>query len=66
MDSISQKEKINYDFEILQERLNNVDENITKYNHFKCLALTDYASNYISKEDYEEYNEEYSNKIKNF
>ena len=64
IDSISQKEKINYDFEILQERLNNVDENITKYNHFKCSALTDYESNYISKEDYEEYNEAYSNKIK--
>lgn len=54
IDSISLKEKINYDFEILQERLNNVDDNITKYNHFKSSALTEYESNYISKEDYEE------------
>lgn len=61
---ISKKEKINYDYEILQERLNDVDENISKYNLFKSSALADYECKYISKEDYEEYNLEYSNKIK--
>ena len=61
---ISKKEKINYDYEILQERLNDVNENISKYNLFKSSALSDYECKYISKEDYEEYNLEYSNKIK--
>lgn len=64
INEIAKKENINYDLEILKGRLEDVEESLSKYNLFKRSVLADYESNFISREDYEEYNLEYSKKMK--
>ena len=64
INEIAKKENINYDLEILKGRLEDVEESLSRYNLFKRSALADYESNFISREDYEEYNLEYSKKMK--
>ena len=60
---ISEKIKVDYDKEILKNRLKTLEDDINKYNLFKCSAIADYESGFISREEYEEYNMEYSKKM---
>ena len=60
---ISEKTKVDYDKEILKNRLKTLEDDINKYNLFKRSAIADYESGFISREEYEEYNMEYSKKM---
>lgn len=60
---ISEKIKVDYDKEILKNRLKTLEDDINKYNLFKRSAIADYESGFISREEYEEYNMEYSKKM---
>ena len=58
-----EKTKVDYDKEILKNRLKTLEDDINKYNLFKRSAIADYESGFISREEYEEYNMEYSKKM---
>ena len=60
---ISEKIKVDYDKEILKNRLKTLEDDINKYNLFKRSVIADYESGFISREEYEEYNMEYSKKM---
>ena len=60
---ISQKEHINYDLEILKDKLEKIENDISKYNLLKKSILVDFESEYITKEELDSYSIEYSEKI---
>ena len=66
IDEIVERNNINYDMEILNNRLEEIDNNILKYNKLKETLKNDLICEYITREEYIEYQEEYDKKIKRY
>ena len=64
LEKIAINTEVNYDKEILDNRLNSINEKISKYENFKNLLINDFYDKCISKDEYEEYNNEYNITIK--
>jgi len=60
IDSIIRENDVNYDYEILKNRIYDIEERISKYNILKNSVKIDYENDYISKEEYKEYEKEYN------
>ena len=63
IEQITKENKVNYDYEILNRRLNEVDNEINKNETLKKSLMNDYYNNYISKDEYDEYYNEYNCKL---
>ena len=61
---ITKTDEINYDIEILKNRITEIDEEMNKYKILKLSIRDDFVNKYISKEEYEEYEKEYNFKLK--
>ena len=59
-------ENINYDAEILNNRLLEINNNISKYEEFKKSLKVDVLNGYISSEDSINYEKEYDDYLKNY
>ena len=60
---MAEESGINYDYEILNNRLNNIKNNILKYTKLKEIVREDYAMNIIKEDEYKEYIKEYNEKL---
>ncbi len=60
IDEIMKKQPVNYDIEIMENRIKECTENIEKYNLLKNSIRDDLENGYISREEFEEYNNEYN------
>ena len=63
IEQITKENKVNYDYEILNRRLNELDNEINKNETLKKSLMNDYYNNYISKDEYDEYYNEYNCKL---
>ena len=59
IESIVLDEEVNYDIEILNSRINEINNNILKYEKLKETIKDDYICKFISKDEFEEYDKEY-------
>ena len=59
IESIVLDEEVNYDIEILNSRINEIDNSILKYEKLKEAIKDDYICKFISKDEFEEYDKEY-------
>lgn len=66
IDEIIEKNNINYDMEILNNRLEEIQNNILKYEKLKETLKNDLICEYITREEYIEYQEEYDKKLKQY
>lgn len=60
IEKIIKNKNINYDFEILNIRLKDIENNIIKYEQLKKELEDDYMDKYIKEEEYNEYKAEYN------
>lgn len=60
INKIMENEFVNYDFEVMKARIKEITENIEKYNLLKDSVRKDFISEYICKDEFEEYNKEYN------
>jgi len=65
IEEILKEEKINYDLEILYNRIQEIDEDINKYKILKVSVKEDYENEYISEEEFLDYEKEYNQILKN-
>ena len=65
IDEILKEENINYDIEILNNRLEEIDTEAEKYKTLKNSIKDDYENEYINKEEYIEYEKEYNHILSN-
>ena len=63
IDDIIKNKSINYDIEIISNRIKDIDEAIGKYILLKESVKKDLEYGYITDEDFEEYNNEYNSKL---
>ena len=64
-EEILKEENINYDIEILNNRLEEIDTEAEKYKTLKNSIKDDYENEYINKEEYIEYEKEYNHILSN-
>ena len=64
IDDIINQEQINYDVEILKNRITDCDDKIEKYVVLRDSIKDDLKESFISEDEYWEYSNEYSTKIK--
>ena len=60
---MAEESGINYDYEILNNRLNDIKNNILKYTKLKGIVREDYAMNIIKEDEYKEYIKDYNEKL---
>jgi len=66
IDEIIKDEEINYDIEILNNRIEELNENIDKYDKLKESIKEDFENDIITKEEYIEYKNDYNLFLKKF
>ena len=66
IDEIIKDEGINYDIEILNNRIEELDDNIDKYDKLKESIKEDFENDIITKEEYVEYKNDYNLFLKKF
>lgn len=64
IETISQNSSINYDYEILNNKLEEIENRKKKYIRLREDLKDDLISNELSESDYLEYREDYNNKLK--
>jgi len=64
IDNILNEKEINYDVEILKNRITDCEDKIQKYIILRDSIKDDLKESFISEDEYWEYSNEYSNKIK--
>ena len=62
---ITGSDNINYDYEILKNRIEQINNNIIKYEQVANTLEEDYIAKIISKEEYQEYKVEYKDMLHN-
>lgn len=60
---ITEDNGIDYDFEILNNRLEEIKKNISKYSRLKSIVREDYATNIIKEEEYKDYIKDYNERL---
>ena len=60
---ITNSDNVNYDYEILKNRIEQINNNIIKYEQVEKDLKEDYMSEIISKEEYQEYKVEYKDML---
>ena len=63
IEQIIREEKINYDREILTNKLNEINDNIYRYRLLKESLRSDYLEKYITETEYKEYEFEYNESL---
>lgn len=66
IENIISEKDINYDLEILNNRIKEIDNNISKYKRLQDIIKDDLACDYITREEYLEYKNEYNEFLKRF
>lgn len=64
INEILNKKEISYDLEIIKNKIQNAEEKKEKYIMLRNSIKEDLKENFISEEEYWQYNKEYSDKIK--
>ena len=64
INEILNKKEISYDLEIIKNKIKNAEEKKEKYIMLRNSIKEDLKENFISEEEYWQYNKEYSDKIK--
>ena len=60
---MAEESGINYDYEILNNRLNDIKNNILKYTKLKGIVREDYATNIIKEDEYKDYIKDYNERL---